>query len=462
MVTRPTLFRGMFWLAAAAAASVACAIAAFAAGSSCIGESQREPMDGKWKGTAQLSYVLKHPGAPPIKVKLAGDLNFNVVSETEKEEFVTWPEPPKKQKCWRTPLGGQPMPGCDTQGNPIPEKKPPKPAEPAKPEVKTLESRARVRVVGKGNVAVQSDIDSILPTGEHFKFSMPTQAPASLRTQAKVTGDKDDSIVWISLMGSPSQFNFLMSASTTGPSGSVQVTGKGSGTGSTSETLSAETRGPCPPVHGTVTAGSFSGEVSGCKSTGQISHGNQVADTEQEMLRLNDTVHDCWLMSGGVDTNKIRQSLEGSGMEVEFTEARWEATLQDRDRKYEQDVERFVNEPVRENVTEGDLGRIEAEIERLRPDRNDVYRNCVFGKVSVKWGRTVERLVQTLLDRYPRASDGATAAVLCAVNQELGELVHELALIAEDCPLIQRFQEVATSESQALLAKNPGARCPRQ
>jgi hypothetical protein len=167
-------------------------------------------------------------------------------------------------------------------------------------------------------------------------------------------------------------------------------------------------------------------------------------------------------MSGGVDTNKIRQSLEGSGMEVEFTEARWEATLQDRDRKYEQDVERFVNEPVRENVTEGDLGRIEAEIERLRPDRNDVYRNCVFGKVSVKWGRTVERLVQTLLDRYPRASDGATAAVLCAVNQELGELVHELALIAEDCPLIQRFQEVATSESQALLAKNPGARCPRQ
>jgi hypothetical protein len=422
------LFRAV--TAVTAAALISYAIAAIAAESSCIPppQAQREPADGGWKGTLRLSYNLIYQGMPPIKVSLTGDLDFIVKSEVETTEFVG---PPLQRFCGRVPLGGEPIPGCEKQGNPVG-------AAPGANVVK-VEARGRVHVLGKGDVAVKTDFQAV-SAGEQLKFSMPTQKPASLSTHANVTEPRGESIISVSLLGAPSQFNFLMSASAMGGPGEwMTATGKGSGTGATSGT-----------------AAGCSKRSGGC-GKGDWAHEGSRPDTEQEMLKLNLTVRDCWLMKGGVDTNKIRQSVEGSGMQVEFTEAQWEATLQDRDLKYEQDVQRFVQEPVPANLTWPYVDRVTAEFKRLT-EKPSEYRLCVVHPLQTKMAQIMERALRNLVADYPKVSDGATAPVLCAANLRILNLLRQLQLAGMgDCPGLN-FNEVLQpmdKEWQALWATHP-------
>lgn len=400
------------------------ALLSLAADPSCVSPwPEQQPTDGTWKGSFRLSYQMKYPGTPPIKLKWTGDLNFALASERETGSSVKWTQ----RSCWRVPLGGKPLQGCDSAGNVL---------GPAwVQEVTRLERPGRPHVLGRANAAMQFDFATTSGKGDQFKISAPTQAPASLRTVGEVSEPPLTKLLAIQLMGSQGQLNFVTGMSATTASGRIAGTGKASGTGATS--------------------GTYVGEENGHMISESVAHQASKQDgNEKQMFRLKLEHSECWLMKGTLDTAQIAASVQGTGMQAENMESEWDATLQERDLKFEQEVERFVQEPVPAKLTWDYVDRTGAELERLLADKSSDYRVCVAAKALKKVYEIQERALQILMDDYPRVSQGATAPVLCAANERLLELAHNLSIASnEECPLVSRALKLIQKEEEALAAK---------
>lgn len=386
---------------------------------SCISPwPEQLPADGPWKGSFSLSYQMKNPGAPPIKVKWTGDLNFALASEKDTANVDSF-----KQRCWRVPLGSKPQQGCEGVIGPIWVQ-----------EVRTIERPGRPHILGRANAAMQFDFAMSSGKGNQFNFSAPTQAPVSLRTVAEVSEDlPPNRLLAIQLMGSQGQLNLATAMSATSTSGRVTGAGKASGTGSTSMSGVARENGHV-------------------ESYSVAHQANQQNDNEKQMFRLKLEHSDCWLMKGQLDTTQIAASMQG-GMQAENFQSEWEATLQERDIKFEQEVEHFIQEPVPTTLTWEYVDRTKAELERLVGDQSSGYRACVAAKAMKKVVELEERELQFLMKDYPKVSQGATAPVLCAANERLFTLMRDLTILTTTCPLVDQATTLVVDEWDALVAK---------
>jgi len=381
---------------------------------------EQQPADGTWKGSFSLSYEMKTAGAPPIKVKWTGDLNFALASETDTTSVES-----SKQRCWRVPLGGKPQQGCEGVVGPIWVQ-----------QVRRIERPGRPHVLGRANAAMQFDFAMSSGKGNQFNFSAPTQAPVSLRTVAEVSEHPhypENQLLAIQLMGSQGQLNLATAMSATTTSGSVTGAGKASGAGSTSMSGVAQENGRT-------------------ESYSVAHQANQQDGDEKQMFRLKLEHSDCWLMKGTLDTTQIAASIQG-GMQAESFQSEWDATLQERDVKFEQEVERFVQEPVPAQLTWDYVDRTAAEFARLIADQSSEYRACVASKATKKVVELEERALQVLMDDYPRVSQGATPVVLCAANERLFKLMHDLTIASADCPLVNQATTFVLGEWDAMAAR---------
>ncbi len=95
----------------------------------------------------------------------------------------------------------------------------------------------------------------------------------------------------------------------------------------------------------------------------------------RQLLRLELTERGCALMTGSLDTSEMERSFQAGGLSLEIVEAKWTATLDQRDVALEQAVARFVSAPVPAKITWEYLDAVTAEFNRLRgSDPSDYVR----------------------------------------------------------------------------------------